>query len=283
MKTSIFKLISGAFFAGILFSSCLGDSDNVIEKTEDFVYITSIGGTKVGAISYYPWTYITTGAIQGSTLLTNQFYIMGYRINTKNLGGNGNYYIAEDIGQLPKQVEQTKGLATAPPAIDNEFYPTTFVVVTYYPANTLYGDRWVFGAQASLKEEGKDFPIMNFYYDPANQREDTNNDGVTEEIGKNKMIIDVRFVAESFSEGQKTSRTFYSAGDLSGIRSYFQSQSGKLDYDGEKYIYIPIKFRYRKATKDSNNQDTTVEVFDGNWNTDSTGKYVMYFTAETGS
>lgn len=287
MKTSILKLISSVFFVGLLFSSCLGDSDNVIEKTGDFVYITTLnsGTTKVGAVSYYPGTYISTPAIDQTTIETGQFYIMGYKINTKNIGTGGNYYLAEDIGQNPKKLEQTRGAISAPTAIDNEFYPTTFGATTAWsPVSYLYGDRWVFGAQASLKEEGKDFPKMYFYYDPARQKEDTNNDGVDDrDLDENQMIIDVRFGTESYSEGQKTSRSFYSVGDLSSIRSYFQNQSGKFSYKGEKSVYVPIKFRYRKATKDNNNQDTTQEVLDGNWNTDYSGKYALYYTTETGS
>jgi len=285
MKTSILKLITSVFFVGLLFSSCLGDSDNVIEKSADFVYITSVnsGTTKVGAVSSYPGTYISSAAIEQSSILSNQFYIMGYKINTKNIGTGGSYYIAEDIGQTPKLVEQTRGAYTAP-SVEDEFNPTTFGVSAYYPASSLYGDRWVFGAQASLKEEGKDFPKMYFFYDPTRQKEDTNGDGIDDrELSENQIIIDIRFQTESFSEGQKTSRTFYSVGDLSAIRTYFQSQSGKFNYNGEKSIYVPIKFRYRKATKDNNNQDTTEEVMDGNWNTDYTGKYAFYFTTETGS
>jgi hypothetical protein len=274
---------------GLLFSSCLGDNRNVIEKNEDFVYITTIDGVKAGAISYYPWTYITTEQITQKGEV-NQFYIMGYKIDLKNIGGGGKYYIAEDMGPVAKKIEQTRGRATAPSVADNEFYPTTFGVAVWNPANSLYNDRWVFYAQASLKEEGRDFPKMYFYYDPANQKEgtDKNNDGVIsedekEEIGENKMIIDIKFDTESFSEGQKNARNFYAVGDLSDIRNYFLHSSGKLNYNGEKYVYVPIKFRYRKAVKDSNNQDTTVEVSDGNWNTDSTGKYALYFTTETGN
>lgn len=273
MKTSIFKLICGVFSVGFLFSSCLGDSDNSTTIGSDYVYITSADGVKIGATATTN-TYITTEQIQ-SKGVEGQVYIMGYNIINSQTGGGGKYYLAEDSGQAMKALTQKNASISSPASVEDDYTPTAFAVSFYSAGSVFFGDRWVFGAQASLKD--KDDPWMEFYYDASNQKEEVN--GVVQEIGNNKIIIDVRFKKTATADGAESSTTVNLVGNLSSIRSYFQS-SGKFSYNGEKYVYIPIKFRYNLLKKNSSNQDVPTETLDGNWNTDSSGKYAFYYSTE---
>lgn len=277
MKTSIFKLICGVFSVGFLFSSCLGDSDNSTTIGSDYVYITSADGVKIGATATTN-TYITTEQIQ-SKGVEGQVYIMGYNIINSQSGGGGKYYLAEDSGQAMKALTQKNASISSPASVEDDYTPTAFAVSYYYPVSGFFADRWVFLAQASLRD--KDDPWMEFYYDASNQKEEVEENGerVVREIGNNKIIIDVRFKKAATADGPESSTTVNSVGNLSSIRSYFQS-SGKFSYNGEKEVLIPIKFRYHLLKKDTNNQDVPTETLDGNWNTDSSRKYVFYYSTE---
>ncbi|NDV93841.1 hypothetical protein D0T84_02770 [Dysgonomonas sp. 521] len=273
MKTSILKLICGVFSVGILFSSCLGDSDTNSSIGFDYAYITSVDGVKVAAVANGR-TYITTDQIQVKGQ-EGQVYAMGYTINTSQTGGGGKYYIAEDSGQAMMLLTQRSAGIASPAAVEDDYTPTAFGVATYYADSGFFGDRWVFAAQAALKD--KDEAWMEFYYDVDNQKEEVN--GVAQEIGNNKIIIDIRFKKDARGDGALSSTTINSVGNLSNIRNYFRT-SNKFSFNGEKYVYIPIKFRYHILKKDSNNQDVVTEVLEGNWNTDSSYKYLLYYEAQ---
>ncbi|MDR0824636.1 MAG: hypothetical protein LBN74_06040 [Prevotella sp.] len=275
MKTSILKLICAAFSIAFLFSSCLGETNTQLEMPMDYAFITSVGSTGIPVAAVTGQgnpMYITSPQI--ATLIPNQCYILGYKIsNTSNTSG---YYVAEDLGAKAVKLNQTTGYPTAP-SVENDYVPTGLSVL-YYDYGLLienyqsfFGDRWIFGAKASLRD--KDDPYMEFYYDPNNQKEEVN--GQVEEIGENKIIIDVRFKRTSYGDGAETSTNVVSVGDLSYIKSYFKNNSN-FDFKGQKSILVPIKFRYSKL----NGTEEKIETI-GNWSTDpSQFQYIFHYAQE---
>ena len=269
MKTSILKLICGVFAVGLLFSSCLGDSDNKININNDYVFVTTKNSMKVAAVASYR-TWIVTDQVNASNTIEGQYYTMGYSINTSQSLGNG-VYQGTDYGQPLVRIEQTSVAVKAPDRVD-DFNPTTFTSPFPYPIKDFFGDGWVFGAQAQLKEGT--VTDMYFYYDASNQKEEVN--GVVQEIGNNKIIIDVRFGKSLEGNGALGSRAVLYVAKMTQLRSYFQYQSGKFSFNNEKSVAIPIKFRYNKTVTE-NGKDVVKETLDGNWNTDSSAKYLLYF------
>lgn len=281
MKTSILKLVCGVFSIAFLFSSCLGDSDNKIEIGSDYAFITTMGSayTTVAAVSGGGYGPMYLSSEQISRLQTEECYVLGYRITNTSSNTSG-YYTAEDIGATPVKLNQTRGAYTAPSRQD-DFAPTSFRIL-YYDLGLLnanyssfFGDRWIWAVRSSLGE--KDEVYAHFYYDPANQREEVN--GVMTDIGENKIIIDVRFERQKYGDGAETNKEVACVGNLSDIKRYFQNQSGKFDYKGEKNIVVPIKFRYNKTVTEGG-QDVVKETIDGTWSTDNSGQYVFRYAKE---
>ena len=280
MKTSILKLICGVFSIAFLFSSCLGDSDNKIEIESDYAFITTMGSayTTVAAVTGrgYGARYIQSPWINQSQ--TEECYVLGYRLTDLNSSTSG-YYTAEDFGPVPVKLNQTRGTYTAPSKQD-DFAPTSFRILYYdlgqlYNYNSFFGDRWIWGVTTKLGE--KDEVYAHFYYDPTNQKEEAN--GVMTDIGENKIIIDVRFERQKYGDGTETNKEVACVGNLSDIKRYFQNQSGKFDYKGEKSVYIPIKFRYNKTVTEGG-QDVVRQTIDGTWSTDNSRQYVFHYAKE---
>ncbi|MDR3058298.1 MAG: hypothetical protein LBU84_09190 [Prevotella sp.] len=281
MKTSILKLVCGVFSIAFLFSSCLGDSDNKIEIGSDYAFITTMGSTytQVAAVSGRGYGPMYLTSVEIAKLQPGECYLLGYRITNTSSGSTG-YYTAEDIGAVPVKLNQTTGSYTAPTRTD-DFAPTAFSIAYYdfglLNANysSFFGDRWICGIRTPLGE--KDEVYAHFYYDLANQKEEVN--GVMTDIGENKIIIDVRFERQKYGDGAETNKEVACVGNLSQIKSYFQSQSGKYNDKGEKNVLIPIKFRYNKTVTEGG-QDVVKETLEGTWNVDNSAQYVFRYARE---
>lgn len=252
MKKSLFKLILSTFAVGLLLTSCLGDSTNSRENPRAFAYITTIDGTQCAAMDGY---YYTSAIIK--TLTVGRCYILGYRTNYE--AATSKILHAEDISQ-PIALVTTYGRVDAP-NIENAFNPSAFQPeIGVY--STYFGNNCSFIYKAKLKE--KDTPRAHCFYDVTKQYEMI--DGVRKDVGKNQIIIDVRFDNIPGADGASVDNSWRSVSDLSGIKNWYKENSDNYDPANatDNYVRVDVKFRYNQLQSDGT---TVKEVYFGNWTT----------------
>lgn len=270
MKKSLFKLILGVSAIVILFTSCLGDGNNEFGSDNSFSYITTHPktGKKVAALN--EGIYISAPAIDA--LESGRCYLVSYRISTDNLSSSGIYENAT-ISAVSSSITSTIGIVGSAIAMTDTFNPSDFI--PYYGRfDDFVGDSWGFYYTAKLKE--KDTPRAYFFYDEEKQFEMV--DGVRKDLGKNQIIIDVRFNYTAGEDGSTIKAKRLSVGNLSRIKSEYK---GSADFDpsaGDAVaVNVAIKFRYNQLQSD----DTTVkeDVYVGSW-TSAPYNFTYYKTTE---
>lgn len=261
MKKSLFKLILGVFATVMLFSSCLGDGGYESGNNNAFAYITTIDGKQCAAMD---GCYFTSTLIE--TLTVGRCYILGYRTNLEAV--NSKVFLAEDTAQ-PIELTTTYGRVNTP-TVENTFNSYDFR--PYYGSfDSFYGDNWGVVYTAKLKE--KDTPRAHFFYDTEKQYEMI--DGVRKDVGKNQIIIDVRFDYIPGADGSTVKKERLTVGNLSQIKNTYKD-SDKFDEGSGTYVDVAIKFRYNQLQPD----DVTVkeDVYTGSWT--SAPYYFRYYKAE---
>jgi hypothetical protein len=258
MKKSILKLIFSAFVVVMLFTSCLGGGNNVFERSGSFAYIQYDPAKGVYA-AVDQW-YITSPLIKN--LEVGRCYFISYRTSREVVG---DIYVAEDMAQ-PVLLRTTQGsTGTAPDDEsfgDHRLNPTAFEP-RYGSFDSFFGDNWGFAYRVRLKE--KDTPRAYFYYDSARQSEMV--EGVLRPVGKNQIIIDVRFdYFPGEDVGNATERLEVSVGNFSRIKSEYQYSddfqwTGTMS-DGSRYAEVSVRFRYNQLQSDGTTRN---DVYVGQW------------------
>ncbi|GAB6008202.1 hypothetical protein FACS1894179_05580 [Bacteroidia bacterium] len=248
MKKSLFKLILGVFATVMLFSSCLGDGNSSFEN-QTFAYITTKDGVQCAAMD---GNYFTSPLIK--TLTPGRCYILGYRTNWEAVSGN--ILLAEDIAQ-PIALTTTYGRVSSP-TVENTFNPSAFQPEIAVYSDYL-GNNCSFIYIAKLKE--KDTPRAHCFYDVNRQYEMI--DGVRQDVGKNQIIIDVRFDYISGADGSSVNASWRSVSDLSEIKRWYKQNSENYDpsVSGD-FVKVDVKFRYNQL---QSNETVKEDVYIGSW------------------
>jgi hypothetical protein len=265
MRTLI-KITCCVFAVVFLMASCLGDTEQAIEKTNDFAYFKIENGVK----------YAVTGlgypiyAQDMSEFENGECYLISYKLNgTTDTNG---IYFAETLYRNEGPFNKSS-LSTGTPysgiSLDQQsdsIQITSFEPQYGSPSKSMYGDNWLFKVTASVKS-GDNLKAY-FYYNPEDQIDENRADEVGVEA--KKLIVDVRFIKEAGNgEGTASNKTFYILGNLGSLR-YLSIPVGT-----EGYTNIPIKFRYTTPVSNS----TPKLAYKGSWNTGgSTIVYVMQYT-----
>ncbi|MFV0536113.1 MAG: hypothetical protein ACK5M3_01930 [Dysgonomonas sp.] len=255
MKKSLFKLILGISAIVILFTSCLGDSNNEFGSDNVFAYITTHEktGKKVAALSQA--IYISSSTIDG--LESGKCYLMSYRLSSDNLASNGIYENATITG-ISKSITPTMSIV-GPVTTEDTFNPSDFIPY-YGRSDSFMENNWGFlYTTAKLKEN--DIPRAYFFYDADRQYE--MEEGVRKDVGKNQIIIDVRFnYVPGADGGSVLKQQVLSVGNLSRIRQEYRG-SDNFEFGSDTYVNVAIRFRYNQLQPD----DVTVktDVYVGSW------------------
>ncbi len=255
MKKSLFNLILGVFTTAILFTSCLGDSNNEFGNDNIFAYITTHEKTGEKVAALYNNVYISSSVIDA--LETGKCYLISYKVSTENLSANGVFENASVYG-VSESITSTTG-TVATPTMEETFNPTDFAPYFVRP-DSFMGDNWGFYYTITTLRE-KDTPKAYFFYDADKQYEMA--DGVRKDVGTNQIIIDVRFnYTAGVDGGSVLTQQKMSVGNLSMIKSAFK-YSDNFEKGSENYVDIAIKFRYNQLQSDK----TTVkeDVYVGSW------------------
>lgn len=256
MKKKVLKLIFLFFAVAVVFSSCLGDTENKIEVTSDFVCVVSNSyGQKIGVAG-------NVGLVASSEFdqyPVGTILIMGYKIlgtqttNTPNL-------VDVDIKKEYLPSDQLKSEWTAPIDRTGEIYPSSFGVSKWF-AYADFMDRWLF--TPSFKNiEDKTEITGTFYYDP--EKQDVNT--TTGERTKNRIILDVVFTKVSESTGKKVTQPYEVVGNLSTIRTAIENgyMNDFIDRDASG-TPIYIKFRYKATAGDYNDASNIEDKYTGDF------------------
>lgn len=264
MKKSLLKLICSVFAITLLFSSCLGDSSTEQSFNGAFAYITTrpaAEGQPGQIVAAVNGVYFTSSYIK--TLNTGRCYLVSLRFDYANHLGNY-IYQAEDTA-VPTELPQSRAsVVSGSIPMDDAFNPTDFApsVASF---DTFFGDCWGLSFVATLKE--KDTPTAYVFYDRERQYEMI--DGVRTDVGKNQIILDVRFANTPGADGTERSANYLTVSNLSDIRSVYE---GNVEFGGNSTVDVFIKFRYNQRQSDGTIKS---DVYVGSW---TETKYAFRYT-----
>lgn len=260
MKKLFFKSALSLLAVAALFSSCLGESNNEIDRTNRFAYITSMNTTSAGGVkcAASDGSYFTSSYIQ-QQLTTGSCYLISFRSSL-----NSTYPNIYDITETAPAVklESTVGVV-GPVTKDDTVNPTSLAYIYGDPSN-FYGNNW--GFRYTVKVGKNDTPRAYFFYDRDNQTEDVN--GVPQPLAKNRMIIDVRFDYVPGADNEKTQREVVSVGNLDNILRNFVTDANRFEQSVDQlYTDVFFKLRYNQLQPDG----TTVKenTLVGSWTLES--------------
>jgi len=246
MKKSLFKLIFGVLAVTMLFTSCLSDGNNEVERQGSFAYITTINNVQCAAVD---GIYVTSTLIK--SLNVGSCYLISFRISNDM---TGNVYNGTDLAQPSLLVRTTSSVSA--PAVEDTFNPTA-LQPTYGSFDSFFGDNWGFIYRVKLEE--KSTPRAFFFYDEDKQYEMV--DGVRKDLSKNQLIIDVRFTY-TVGEGSAVERNELTVGNLKNIKEWYEENGLVWDSSSQKTAEAAIKFRYNQKQSDETvKEDVTV----GDW------------------
>ena len=266
MKKKVLKFTFLLFAVAFAFSSCLGDGENKVEVSEDFVYVYSENG-----LVNYGFTLNAGGSCSAQEFQqysAGTCLLMGYKIT----GNQTNKANLEDVNirkVFPASDQARLIEATAPTDVDpNEIFPSSLTLSFMYAAN-YYGDRFLFAPVYYMADGTK--VRARFYYDADAQTEGEN----ATPIAKNRAIIDVRFIKEVEASGSSISKTEEFVADFSNLRDIL-TRNDVVEYSNNAAT-VSLKFKYRKLRSTSNTteyDDQTLGTFG------STSDFQLYFSKE---
>lgn len=247
MKTFLIKVFS-VLFAAILLSSCLGDSDNYYEISEDFAYIKYDEKEGKYAVTAR-MGYVKSDVVD--RLDVGRAYYVSYKVSYST---TSNFLEAESFDLVRKDpVPQAKFEVGEPYANvvehlrEDSIHPTSVEIGAWSAYKEYIDDNWEIKYNILKKEDDK--IDAYYYFDPSAQEEVP---GVP--LGENQIIVDVRFVKSEKSgnaEEEKNER-LYAISSLSQIRDKFVPDytKGESFENGTKAVEVLVKFRYiRKGDK----------------------------------
>lgn len=258
MKKSLLKLICGVFAISLLFSSCLGDSSSEESYNGVFAYITTrkaADGQSAQIVAAANGIYFTSNYIQ--TLTVGKCYLLSLRFDYAN--HLGNYIYQADDTAVPSELQQSRAsVVSGSISMDDAFNPTDFAPHPYALSYSNYfGDNWGVYFTATLKE--KDTPVAYAFYDVDKQYEEI--DGVRKDVGKNQIILDIRFAnIPGADSGTEKSTGYLTVLNLSDIRNEYLRY---VDFGGKSTVDVNIKFRYNQLQSDKTIKS---DVYVGSWN-----------------
>lgn len=265
MKKKVLKLTFLLSTVAFIFSSCLGDGDNKIDVSKDFVFITEDNnGTKVAAT--WQAGYGSAQELQG--LEKGTCLWMGYKIIGTQ---SGSYSNLEEINIQKTFLPQNQApvrIMMPPAGTDSEeIYPNSLTVSVWTSGNYA-GDRWLFTPNCALVDGEKITAV--FYYDAA-----ANVDGEGKPL-KNRAIIDVRFYRTSPGMTGETpiNKNEELVANFEDLRTELKN---RIDFEGQNEAYYFLKFRFRKSKEEAPYyEDATI----GDYSPDSSSGYRLGFINE---
>lgn len=240
MKKKLLRLTFLLLTVAIVFSSCLGDTENKIEVSSDYacVFLSD---------TYQKYAYAgSVGTVYSDSFKTRSegtILIMGYKIT----GVQSGIPTLENV-DIKKEFKPSEHFSTrwGTSGVDrtNEIYPSSVEISKWSPY-AIFMDRWLFAPSFKKIIDGT---VINgfFYYDPNNQ--DKTTAGV---IVENRLILDVVFTKTEATTGKEIDKTYEIVSNFQNVRSSIEN--GLMDHfkkDASSQVGTPVylKIRYRVAS-----------------------------------
>ncbi|GAB6013092.1 hypothetical protein [Viscerimonas tarda] len=265
-KTSskIQLLLAGA--VALMFTSCLGESENSRTAKGEFVYITTINNAKVAAFSY---GYLSSDALAG--LSDNDCALIDYKVNfnqSNNFTYRPDFLNIDPVNTFPARNQFTATI-TEQDVYENMTKNDAFenvAINAFWPDEHL-GDRWLFEYtyQKYGEEEAPEFRV---YYNPNTQ------DG--EDLNKGIVTLDCIFARTGGSSvgitpQRETTKAVVNFKHLRNVVAVLaKPEEGAQDTKR-------ITFKFRCAATSSSNTEKGYEV---RTFTLSNGYYLLYTAAK---
>jgi hypothetical protein len=247
MKKRNFKpqlLLAGAIV--LLFASCLGESENSRVAKGEFVYITSVSGTKVTASMS---GYLTMDALTDYNLAIGDCALVDYKVSFEQ-GASGYTYSPEYLVVDPLNIFRARDqfLATESTAYPSEEVTKADafegITINAFSSDIYLGDRWLFEFDYQ-KYEGEEAPQLQVYYNQERQE--------ASDLEKGVVTLDCVLSRMGGSAGATSSKTrMKSVVNFSDLRQILQSVA-KEDADTPSIKVVKFKFRYLATTTATTN------------------------------
>lgn len=238
MKKKVLKLTFFLFTVVLVFSSCLGDTENKIEISDDYgCIISDLYGQRNAIVSSVGYVYASEfESLQEGTIINLSYKIIGAQ--SSSVPTLQEVYIKKKY--IPS--EQAGYTWSTPPAeSEKEAFPTSLSTVgnAWSPLD-IFLDRWTFAPIFNAVEGTK--IQAHFYYDADRQQESNG------ELTENRLILDVRFTADDTEVTNTVNKTYVMVANFKGIRSLIeglpQFKWGVTSLsEGGTPVYV--QFRYR--------------------------------------
>ncbi|MDR1808996.1 MAG: hypothetical protein LBR34_01140 [Prevotella sp.] len=239
MKKTIFKvqlLLVGAI--ALMLTSCLGESENSVTSSGDFVYVTHLSnGTKVAA-SLYLGAYLVSDEL--SSLSEGDCALVDYKVNFEKTQGDAYVpdYFQIDRNNVFRNSSQFVAAETEADPYEmttknDIFVSLNIAAYSYYED---MGDRWLFSFAYKKLYEGEEAPQLQIFYNPNTQSANDLENGV--------VTLDVTLSRVREASGEPIEDvTLKSVVNFSELRSIFASYA-KDDATYTNISVVKIKFRY---------------------------------------
>lgn len=243
MKKKVLKLTFLLLTVAVIFSSCLGDTENKIEVSSDYACVVDPYGQPNAFAASVGYVFASEfQQLEKGTILAIGYKIMGTQTSSVPT--------LQEINIQKKFTPATQSPLRwyASEDSENEVYPTTFSVVgSGWSPYTVFLDRWLFAPYFDTEEGTK--ITAAFYYDPNNQDEDASGNRI-----ENRIVLDVRFTSDNPAPVSTINKAYDIVGNFDGIRDRIQSLSNfkwgaTTLSEGGTPVYV--KFRYRLYSKTS--------------------------------
>lgn len=258
----IAKLILSVSVIAILFSSCLGDSNNTMGFTNQFGYVqSSPTGVKYAGTAN---NILVTGN-ELNKCNPGDFVWLTFNVDLSQGANKEGIYTSQDLvaTKITKYIKSQDVIAQAPDDA-NTIPVNDFQIRVSNPYQDFLRDNWSFGV-THKKKEGEVLQAY-FYYDANNQLDKSGNP-----LGENRIILDVRFKKITEGVGNESSENELLITSLQRLRTLYKPKY-VTENNNSKLTGVLIQFRYKKLV-DTDIKDETI----GSSVSNAQNSYGMYF------
>jgi len=248
MRKKIFKNVLGVAMIGVLFTSCLGDSETKIGRTGDYVYIdvNEENGRKYGRTFMDGATYFFYSSEIDDRLEQDDYVIMSYKLSSDDMTSD-NFFNAKNVDFTSSDIYNFRNgrqvMATYVAQGDTTYTETDQIFIDdggssrlsyYYVTTAYFADKWLMKFYYYRYENESVSPQIEVVYNANLQGENP---------AANDKIIDIRLRRQGTGSGEQKLASMQRVIDFSNLRQAFDAD--KVDNK------INLKFRYRRY-QDSN-------------------------------
>ena len=252
MKKEVLKVTFLLSVFAIIFSSCLGDGDNKIEVTKDFIYIDRDEYYNNFALPASVGQYCSTSGTPLASLSYGDCAFAGYKIIGNQTGSYPQLQEVNLIKTFSVGDQPNVSIGSMPEGDLEYEIKISSLKVDLWSVGNMIGDRWLFISNCKLADGEK--LTAEFYFDESRQKDENGNS-----LPKNRAIIDIRFKKINPATEEGTNKPYEMVANFTDLRNALKD---RIDFENQNVAYYRLKFRYRKIENDgSSYKEETIGTF----------------------